>query len=66
MSKVEKQIRDKIAQILKQVKPDEFPTVYEFIQTENGYKRVENRMITMFINEDVSLSGTLMHIENEL
>ena len=66
MSKTEKQLRDKIAKILKRVKPDEFPTIYEFIQTENGYKRIENMMITMFINEDVSLSGTLMHIENEL
>ena len=66
MKKAEKILRDKIASILKNLKQSEYPVIYDFIQTTNGYKRIEDMMINLFIKDDISLKATLTHIENML
>ena len=63
---MEKKLRAKIAKVLKAVKPNINPTIYEFIQVKTGYKRVENMMIEMMINDNMSASATIPHIEKML
>ena len=63
---MEKQLRQKIQNVLANVTPSTAPNIYETIQAENGYKTIEDMIIKMSINENISISGCIPHIENML
>lgn len=63
---MEKKLRKKIQEILGTVTSKTAPNIYETIQAENGYKTIEDMMIKMAINDNISLGGTIPHIENML
>jgi DNA-binding protein H-NS len=63
---MEKKLRKKIQEILGTVTSKTAPNIYETIQAKNGYKTIEDMMIKMAINDNISLGGTISHIENML
>jgi hypothetical protein len=63
---MEKKLRDAVSNILKSLKKSEYPNIYRAVNSsEMGYKNIEDKMITMSINESMSLGSTLYHIERE-
>jgi hypothetical protein len=63
---MEAKLRAKIQTVLSNVGPKTAPNIYETIQAENGYKTIEDMIIKMAINENISINGCIPHIENML
>ena len=63
---MEQKLRKKVQEVLSTVTEKTAPNIYDTIQAENGYKTIEDMMIKMAINDSISLSGTIPHIENML
>jgi hypothetical protein len=59
-------IRNEVANALNTVTPEAAPRVYEAIQSELGYKHIEDKAINMMIDNRMTASATIPHIENEL
>jgi hypothetical protein len=66
MTTTELQLRDNIASVLSTVNKQNAPNVYKFIQTENGYKRIESMIIKMMIDDNITASATINNIEEML
>ena len=63
---MEQQLRTEIMSQLKRVTPGNAPNVWKLIQTEAGYRDMENRIIRMVATEGLTPSACIPHIENEL
>lgn len=61
-----KQLRNDIAKVLKTVTAKSMPRIYEAIQTELGYKNIEDKMINMMLDNNMTASAVVPHLENEL
>jgi len=66
MENIEHQLRAEIIAQLKRVTSLNAPNVWKLIQTESGYRDMENRMIRMVTTEGLTPSARIPHIENEL
>lgn len=60
------QLREHIKNALSSVTKTNAPNVYDNIQTETGYKNIEDKIINMMIDYDMTASACIPHIENEL
>ncbi len=60
------QLRENIKTALATVTPANSPTIYKLIQTESGYKNVEEMIITKMIQNNFSASACIPHLEREL
>lgn len=60
------QLRELIYQALQKVTAKNAPNVHEAIQTQQGYKNIEARIITMSINEGIMPESCIPHIEESL
>lgn len=58
-----KEVRQAIKEALQTVTAKNAPTVYEAIQTEIGYKGIEDMIINMMIDENMTASACIPHIE---
>jgi hypothetical protein len=67
-STLEEKLRNEIISQLKRVNlnPDLTPKIHSLIQSENGYKWVENRIINMLISDRITVSSCIPQIESEL
>lgn len=63
---MEKKLRAKIQEELSNVSSVTTPKIYDTIQAENGYKTIEDMIIKMAINENISINGCIPHIEQML
>lgn len=65
---LEKRLRQEIMEQLKKLnsRPKLVPNIYQLIQTKKGYQWVESRIIQMIINDGITVSACIPHIENEL
>jgi hypothetical protein len=63
---IEQQIRAGIATVLQKVTKANSPKVYEAIQTEQGYKAIEEMIINKLVDYRFSISGCIPHIEREM
>jgi hypothetical protein len=63
---MEHELRSEIMAQLKRVTPHNAPNVWKLIQTESGYRDMENRIIRMVAVEGLTPSACIPHIENEL
>jgi hypothetical protein len=63
---MEQQLRSEIMTQLKRVTSQNAPNVWKLIQTESGYRDMENRIIRMVATEGLTPSACIPHIENEL
>ena len=63
---MEHQLRTEIMSQLKRVTSMNAPNVWKLIQTESGYRDMENRIIRMVATEGLTPSACIPHIENEL
>jgi len=63
---MEQQLRTEIMAQLKRVTSMNAPNVWKLIQTESGYRDMENRIIRMVATEGLTPSACIPHIENEL
>ena len=63
---MEHQLRTEIMAQLKRVTPTNAPNVWKLIQTESGYRDMENRIIRIVATEGLTPSACIPHIENEL
>lgn len=63
---VEQQLRKEILLQLSRVNPDNAPKVYQLIQTECGYRDMEQRIIGMVVRDRITPSACIPQIENEL
>tara|TARA_R110000744_G_scaffold11247_4_gene34292 strand:+ start:798 stop:986 length:189 start_codon:yes stop_codon:yes gene_type:complete len=61
-----KELRDNIKSVLATVTLINAPTVFDYIQSEQGYKTIEETMIRMMVDENLSASGCIPHIEAQL
>ncbi|WP_435415032.1 hypothetical protein [Polaribacter aestuariivivens] len=61
---MEKKLRAKIQAELGNVNQKTAPKIYETIQAENGYKTIEDMIIKMSINDNISINGCIPHVEN--
>jgi hypothetical protein len=66
MNSLEQQLRAEIMAQLKKVNTLNAPNVWQLIQSESGYRDMENRMIRMVAVEGLTPSACIPHIENEL
>lgn len=60
------QLRENIRAALAIVTPANSATIYKLIQTESGYKNVEEMIITKMIQNNFSASACIPHLEREL
>ena len=60
------QLRENIKTALTTVTPTNSPTIYKLIQTELGYKNVEEMIIIKMIQNNFSASACIPHLEREL
>ena len=63
---LEKKLREKIKLELSKVTAVNMPAVYALIQTQSGYKKVENDIITMMVNNGYSAGGCIPNLERIL
>jgi UDP:flavonoid glycosyltransferase YjiC (YdhE family) len=64
---IEQQIRAGIKDVLAtKVTKANSPKVYEAIQTEQGYKAIEEIIINKLVSYGFSISGCIPHIEREM
>jgi hypothetical protein len=61
-----KKVRQDVANALSTVTMKNAPMVYGAIQTETGYKNMEDRIINLMIDENITASGCIPHLENTL
>lgn len=61
-----KKVRKAIKTALSKVTSKNAPNTYKAIQTERGYQIMEDKMIHLMIDEDMTASETIPHIENTL
>lgn len=59
-------IRNSIADVLETVTPENSPRVYEAIQSELGYKNVEDQIINLMIDQTMTASACIPHVEEML
>lgn len=62
----EKQLRDEIYRVLKNVNLDNTPNVHASIQSEMGYKNIEAKIIELVLTDSLTPSACIPHIEREL
>ena len=63
---LENKLRSKIKQELDKVTKANMPKIHALIQTEAGYKMIENDIIAMMVKNDYSASGCIPHLERIL
>jgi len=59
-------VRSKVKEVLSGVTKENAPTIYGLIQTEAGYKIVEEMIIQKVCTNNISVSATIPHLESEL
>lgn len=59
-----KAVRDQIFNELKKVTPKMADSVFNAVQTERGYKMVEELIIKMMVNEQIRISSCIPHIND--
>ena len=63
---IEQQLRAKIKETLATVTKANSPTIYQLIQSEQGYKIVEEQLIQKVCANNISVSACIPHLEREL
>ncbi|MBC7642239.1 MAG: hypothetical protein H7174_07865 [Flavobacterium sp.] len=63
---IEEQLRETVKEVLSTVTAANSPTIFKLIQTEQGYKIVEEMIINKVCLENISVSATIPHLEREL
>ncbi len=58
-----KEVRDQIYRELQNVTAKTAENVFDAIQSEEGYKMVEDLIIKMMVNEQLSISGCIPHLD---
>lgn len=66
MSEIENALRHEILEQLSKVTQSNAPKIYKMIQTESGYRNIEQQIIGMVIRERITPSACIPQIENEL
>ncbi|MBK5192979.1 MAG: hypothetical protein JJE07_07165 [Flavobacteriaceae bacterium] len=61
-----KKLRDQIFAELKKVTPKTAGNVFNAIQYERGYKMVEELIIEMMVDEQMSISGCIPNVNREI
>lgn len=62
----EQELRNAIKNTLATVTEANSPTIYQLIQTEQGYKFVEEKLIEKVCKNNLTVSACIPHLENEL
>jgi hypothetical protein len=65
-TKIETEVRSAIHIALANLKREAAPTIYDLIQTENGYKYVENEIVIMMCKENFTASACIPHLNDML
>ncbi|MBB1195073.1 hypothetical protein DNC80_15515 [Flavobacterium sp. SOK18b] len=60
------QLRENIKEALATVTLANSPTIYKLIQTESGYRNIEEMIIAKMIQNNFSASACIPHLEREL
>lgn len=63
---IEQQLRQEIFEQLSKVNFSNAPKVFRLIQTESGYRNIEQRIINLVIRDRITPSASIPQIENEL
>ncbi|MVO09738.1 hypothetical protein GOQ30_11270 [Flavobacterium sp. TP390] len=63
---MQEKIRKAIENELGLITKENAPKIYDFIQSENGYKEIEDKIIVMMVQEQFTISECFIHIEESL
>ena len=63
---MEKKLREAIQKELGLINKSNAPKIFEFIQKENGYKEIEDKIINMMVQERFEIAECFIHIEETL
>lgn len=63
---IEQQLRAKIKEVLATVTAINAPIIYKLIQSESGYKFIEEQLIEKCVKNNFTISACIPHIEREL
>ncbi len=64
---IEQQIREKVKETLATVTAANAPIIYNLIQSESGYKIVEEQLIQKVCqNNNITISACIPHLEREM
>lgn len=66
MNNIEHQLRKEILEQLQKVTKSNAPKIYSKIQSETGYREMEQRIIIMVANERITPSAAIPQIESEM
>lgn len=61
---LENKLRDQIYNDLQNVSVANAPKINDALQTESGYQNIEERIITLVCNENLTPNAAIPHIEN--
>lgn len=61
-----KELRDQIAAVLSKVTPRTAEEVYKAIQTAEGYKNTEERILEMMAQEGMTISGCIPQLDMQM
>ena len=62
----EQELRHEIILQLNKVNSKNAPKMYKKLQTKSGYTEIESKIILMVVNEGLTPSACIPHIESEL
>ncbi len=60
------QLRQHIQASLREVTPQNAAKIYNAIQDDIGYKNIEDHIIKMMINDNITASACIVHVEGML
>lgn len=63
---LEEKVRQSIKEVLQDVTKQNAPKVYNIIQTVEGYKKIEDRIIRMMISDNFEAGACIIPIERNL
>ncbi len=66
MKDTEMELRNEILEQLSKVTSSNAPKVFNMLQTESGYRNIEQRIINLVIRDRITPSACIPQIENEL
>ena len=63
---MEQELRQAIFEQLKKVTDKNCPKIYKMLATTEGYKKIEQKIINMLVQEELTPSACIPQIESEL
>lgn len=58
-----KALNNHIARLLNNIDEDDYPKIAKMVKTNSGYAYVQDLIVNMMVDEEMTASATLYHVE---